>query len=160
MMSPPVVHESLEFIDTFQVAGLTGKYDASNFIRINELWKAFVAKGAFNGRLGEGETCGVFRDREFAIPGFEHLAGARISAGIKPEGLEVWTLPARNYLVFKQMLAEGELHPQVAAAQAEIWSNRIPHSGRTLARAADFQIYPANFKVGIGGWLTYYIPVE
>jgi AraC family transcriptional regulator len=160
MTPPPVLRESFEFVDAFQVAGLTGKYDASNFIRINELWKAFVPKGAFDGRLGDGETCGVFRAREFTIPSFEHLAGARISAGMKPEGLEVWTLLGRNYLVFKQMLAEGELHPQVAAAQAEIWSKRIPQSGRTLARAPDFQIYPANFKVGVGGWLTYYIPVE
>jgi len=160
MTSSPVLHEALEFIDTFQVAGLTGKYDSSNFIRINELWKAFVPKGTFSGRLGKGETCGVFRDREFTLPRFEHLAGARISAGMQPEGLEVWTLPARYYLVFKQLLAEGELHPQVAAAQAEIWGKRLAQSGRTLARAPDFQIYPANFKVGVGGWLAYYIPVE
>ena len=77
-----------------------------------------------------------------------------------PPGLQVWTLPGRNYLVFKQLLAEGELYPQVAAAQAEIWGQRVPKSGRTLAHAPDYQIYPANFKVGPGGWIGYYIPVE
>jgi AraC family transcriptional regulator len=156
----PVLESSVERIETFQVAGLSGKFDPSNYIRVSELWKTFVGKMGFEGRLGEGETIGVFRDRDFAIQSFEHLAGARIALGLKPEGLEVWTLPARDYLVFKQWLVEGELHPQVAAAQTEIWSTRVPASGRKLARAPDFQIYPADFKVGPGGWLAYYVPVE
>jgi AraC family transcriptional regulator len=156
----PDLHESIEFVDTFRVAGLSGRYDPSSYVRIAELWKAFVAKANFPGRLGEGETCGVFRERDFAAQSFEHLAGARIAAGFEPEGLDVWALPGRHYLVFKHFLIDGELHPQVAAAQAEIWGKRVARSGRTLARAADFQIYPAGFKVGKGGWLAYYLPIE
>jgi predicted transcriptional regulator YdeE len=102
----------------------------------------------------------VFRDRDFTIQSFEHLAGARVAPGSQPAELEVWTLPGREYLVFRQSLTDAELHPQVAAAQAEIWGNRLPRSGRTLARAPDFQIYPAKFKLGPGGWLAYYIPVD
>jgi len=159
-MASPNLLESVQYVETIFVAGLTGKYDPSNYIRINELWKGFAAKAAFPGRLGDGETCGVFRKRDFSIMSFEHLAGARIAQDFKPEGLEVWTLPSREYLVYKQWLNEGELHPQVAAAQAEIWTKRLPASGRKLANAPDFQIYPANFKVGVGGWLEYYLPVE
>jgi AraC family transcriptional regulator len=160
MTSPPDLHESVEYIDTFHVAGLSGRYDPSNYVQISELWKEFVPKAGFAGRLGGGETCGVFRDRQFPLQSFEHLAGARIESGYEAEGLEIWTLPAREYLVFKQSLTEGELHPQVAAAQAEIWTKRLPNSGRTLARAPDFQIYPSNFKVGKGGWVGYYLPLE
>jgi len=165
MTSQPVLHESIEHVDTFYVAGLTGHYDPSSIIRINELWTAFVPLMNFEGRLGGGETCGVFRERNLQAQSFEHLAGARIATGNKPRGLEVWTLPSRIYLVFKQMLTEGELYPQVNAAQLEIWGTRIAQlgnklAGRTLAKAPDFQIYPANFKVGDGGWLAYYIPIE
>ena len=77
-----------------------------------------------------------------------------------PEGLEVWTLPARRYLKFKQTLTTGELYPQVAAAQAEIWGKRLPASGHKVAAAPDFQIYPANFSVGPSGSIEYYIPLE
>ncbi|HTE42271.1 MAG TPA: AraC family transcriptional regulator [Steroidobacteraceae bacterium] len=156
----PRLETSVERIDTFHVAGLSGKFDPSNYIRVSELWKQFVGKMGFEGRLGDGETMGVFRDRDFSIGSFEHLAGARIAPGLKPDDLEVWTLPGREYLVFKQLLVEGELHPQVAAAQAEIWTTGIAQSGRKLARAPDFQIYPANFKVGPGGWLAYYVPLD
>jgi len=156
----PVLAESVEYVDTFHVAGLAGRYDPSNYVRVSELWQAFVPRIGFPGRLGAGETCGVFRDRDFTARSFEHLAGARIAPGNQPEGLEVWTLPGREYLVFKQSLIDAELHPQVAAADAEIWGNRVPRSGRTLARAPDFQIYPAQFKLGPGGWLAYYIPLE
>ena len=161
MSSELVLHESLEHVDTLHVAGVAGRFDPSSYTRVPELWKSFVAKMQFAGRLGEGETCGVFRDRDFTAQSFEHLAGARIAEGAAaPKELAVWTLPARSYLVFKQMLHEGELHPQVAAATTAIWGERLARSGRTLAKAPDFQIYPANFKVAEGGWLAYYIPVE
>lgn len=160
-MTPvPVLKESIEFVDTFHVAGMSGSFDPSTFIKVSELWKSFVSKMNFEQRLGEGETCGVFRNRNFSAQSFEHLAGARIASDKAPEGLETWTLPGRNYLVFKQMLGEGELHPQVVAAQTEIWGRRIAQSGRVLAAAPDFQIYPANFKVGPGGWMAYYIPID
>jgi AraC family transcriptional regulator len=160
MTPPPQLRESIERLETFHVAGLTGRYDPTNYVRIAELWQAFVPKAQFTGRLGEGETCGVFRNRDLSLHSFEHLAGARIEPDLQPERLEVWTLPTREYLVFKHMLVDGDLHPQVAAAQAEIWGHRIPQSGRRLASAPDFQIYPANFKVGAGGWLAYYLPLE
>jgi AraC family transcriptional regulator len=160
MIPAPVLEESFEFVDTFCVAGLSGRFDPSTYVRVSDLWKSFVSHGKFEGQLGEGETCGIFRNRDFASQSFEHLAGARVNQGIHPEGLETWTLPGRNYLVFKQQLVEGELHPQVAAAQSEIWTRRLPASGRTLARAPDFQIYPAKFRVGPGGWLAYYIPCD
>jgi AraC family transcriptional regulator len=158
-MREAVLEARVEFIDTFHVAGLAGRYEPSTFIHVAKLWQAFVQNGPFTGQLGDGETCGVFRDRNFAAQSFEHLAGARIAADVQPAGLEVWTLPGREYLVFKQTLVDGDLHPQVAAAQAEIWGRRVPASGRALASAPDFQIYPAKFKVATGGWLAYYIPV-
>ncbi len=159
VMQKPVLEESVEFVETFQVAGLMGRFEPSTYVQVADLWQRFGAHHRFSGRLDEGETCGVFRDRNWTAHSFEHLAGARVEAGKKPEGLEVWTLPARRYLVFKQTLQDGELHPQVAAAQAEIWGSRLPNSGRALANAPDFQIYPANFKVS-GGWLAYYVPTD
>jgi AraC family transcriptional regulator len=161
MLEKVVLHASIEQVPSFKVAGIVGQFNPSNYVRIAELWKSFVAKMQFAGRLGNGETCGVFRHRDFVAQSFEHLAGARIADDSPtPDGLTIWTMPSRDYLVIKQMLVEGDLHPQVAAAQAEIWGTRIAASGRTLAKAPDFQIYPANFKVAEGGWLAYYIPVE
>jgi AraC family transcriptional regulator len=157
----PVIHESVEVLDTCRVAGLSGRFDPSTYTRIALLWKEFVTKMNFEGRLGDGETCGVFRERNFSAGSFEHLAGARIAPGAPaPPGLEIWTIPARTYLVFKQMLDEKELHVQTMAAQTEIWGERGPRSGHKLADTPDFQIYPANFKLGNGGWLAYYVPVE
>lgn len=160
MTHAPVLEVTVEHIDTFQVVGLSGRFDPSTYLQVSKLWAAFVGKARAAGHV-DGETCGVFRDRNFVAQSFEHLAGARLAAGAQPTaGLEVWTLPARKYLVFKQHLVEGELHPQVAAAGAEIWGKRVPQSGHVLARAPDFQIYPANFKVGPGGWIKYGIPIE
>ena len=106
MTYEPVLEVTLKHIDVFHVAGLSGRYDPSTLVHVNELWAAFVRKAAFAGRLGDGETCGVFRNRDPAAQSFEHLAGARVRAGQHPDGLEVWTLPAGEYLVFRQLLQE------------------------------------------------------
>ena len=156
----PNLHESIEHVATFCVAGLCGRFDPSSYLKISELWKEFASQANFAGRLGDGETCGVFRTRDFAAQSFEHLAGARVAPDFTPKGLDVWTLPGRDYLVFKHFLVDGELHPQVAAAQAEIWGKRIGQCGRALAQAPDFQVYPAGFKVAQGGWLAYYLPLK
>ncbi len=47
---------------------------------------------------------------------------------------------AQTYLVFRQMLTTGELHPQMQAATDVIWGERLPRSGYALAVAPDFQI--------------------
>jgi len=38
-----VFEESLEFVDTFHVAGNSGRFDPSTYARLSELWKSFVA---------------------------------------------------------------------------------------------------------------------
>lgn len=159
MASAPLLTQSVELIESFQIAGLSAHFEPSRYPEVAELWKAFVPHANFAGRLGDGETCGAFRNRDFMTGSFEHLAGARIEAGRTPVGLTIWTVPAGEYLVFRQNLFEGELHPQVAAAQAEIWGTRVPQSGRKLASTPDFQLYPANFAVE-GGSITYCIPLE
>ena len=56
------------------------------------------------------------------------------------------------------MLRTGELHPQMMAATEEIWSRRLPRSGRTVLDAPDFQVYPTDFKVEEGGYVSHYLP--
>jgi AraC family transcriptional regulator len=159
MKAPPMLEARIQHVETFYVAGMSGHFDPSTYVQIAELWKAFAARAQFSGRIGGGETCGVFRGRNAVTSSFEHLAGSRIESDKSPDGLEVWTVTGRDYLVFKHLLVDGDLHPQVAAAQAEIWARRVFESGRQLADAPDFQIYPANFKVCAGGWLEYYLPL-
>lgn len=89
------------------------------------------------------------------------MAGVKLAPGkAPPPALEVVEIPAQTYLVFKQYFDGGTLHPQVAAATKEIWSELLPKSGYTLAGTPDFEFYPADFEPNIAGkWLSYYIPI-
>ena len=78
-----------------------------------------------------------------------------------PDGFEVVDLPARSYLVFRQVLDGGPLHPQMQAAVREIWAERVPASGQTLVRAPDLEVYPDGFQPDkAGAWVEWWIPVE
>ena len=160
MQTPPVLHERLEHADAQRIAGLSGQFEPSTYLQVQDMWKRFGAKLGFPGQLGGGETIGVFRNRDTAKQSFEHLAGVRITsdAGI-PSEFEVWDLPPQAYLVFRQMLTTEALHLQVMAGQAEI-ASRLTGTGYQRFNAADLQVYPANFKLGDGGWLEHWIPVD
>jgi predicted transcriptional regulator YdeE len=158
MVYKPVLHERVERADVRRLAGLAGWFEPSTYVEIGEMWKRFGAQLGFPGQPGAGETVGVFRNRNEGS--FEHLAGVRIisDAGI-PSEFEVWDLPPQTYLVFRQMLTEEPLHLQVMAAEAEI-DGLVKRAGYRRIDADDLQIYPANFRLGNGGWLEHWIPVD
>lgn len=160
MQTRPVLHERLERADVQRLAGLAGWFEPSTYPDIAEMWKRFAVQLGFPGQAGGGETIGVFRNRDNAKQSFEHLAGVRIisDAGM-PSEFEVWDLPPQTYLVFRQMLTEEPLHLQVMAAQAEI-GELVTRAGYQRVDADDLQIYPANFRLGSGGWLEHWIPVD
>ena len=124
------------------------------------LWKRFLPLLGFEGQLGGRETYGVFRKRYPADGSFDFMVAVRIEPGCPPtEPLEVVSLPARTYLIFRHMLREGDLYPQMTAAAEIIWSERLPQSGRVLVEAPDFHIYPGDFKIKYG-WIDHYLPIE
>ncbi|MFC3076950.1 helix-turn-helix domain-containing protein [Phenylobacterium terrae] len=154
------IRESVEDLTALALAGLSAHFTPATTVEMSGLWARLVPLMGFAGQLGGRQTYGVWTRRHPADGSFDFLAGVRVEPGSAPPApLEALTLPARRYLVFKQMLVEGELHPQMLAATEEIWSERLPRSGHRLADAPDFQIYPADFKVEPGGWVAHYLPI-
>jgi len=161
MQMRPVLHERLERADVQRIAGLASHFEPSTYPEIGEMWNRFASQLGFPGQVGGGETVGVFRNRDVARQSFEHLAGVRIiSDAHMPLSFEVWDLPPQAYLVFRQMLTMEPLHLQVMAAQALISEELVCGAGYERLDVADLQVYPANFKLGSGGWLEHWIPVD
>lgn len=159
MQFRPELHERLEHAAAQRIAGLAGHFEPSTYTQVQDLWKRLGAQLGFPGQLGEGETIGVFRNRNAEKLSFDHLAGVRVLADARlPSEFEVWDLPAQPYLVFRQMLTTEPLHLQVMAAQTEI-GERLAGAGYARLNAPDLQIYPANFRLGLS-WLDHWIPVD
>ena len=144
-----------------RIAGLGRDFDETNMAEIPQLWDQFTPRLPFAGQAG-GETFGVC----CAGPGgrgLHYVAGAALAVGAPvPESLEVIELAPQAYLVFRQVLSGGPLHPQMQAAVREIWAERVPNSGQTLARGVpDLEVYPDDFQPHrAGSWVEWWIPVE
>jgi predicted transcriptional regulator YdeE len=77
-----------------------------------------------------------------------------------PEGFSRKEIPPQTYIVFRQTLDGGELHPQMQAAVRAIWPELLPKSGYKLVNAADLEVYPENFNPTQKGMtVDYYVPV-
>jgi AraC family transcriptional regulator len=151
----PVIHQSLVEQPEMHLAGLPKHFTYATYIEMGGLWQRIADLMGV-----DHETYGVFRKRYTADGSFDFLAAVRMEAGFAPRPeFELLTLPPHSYLVFRHMLEEDDLYPQMTAAHDTIWSEHLPQSGRVLADAPDFQRYPANFKIK-DGWIEHYLPIE
>ncbi|HLZ75327.1 AraC family transcriptional regulator [Phenylobacterium sp.] len=144
-----------------RIAGIGADFDEANVSGIPLLWGQFAPRLPLPGQVGGG-TFGVC----CAGPGgkgVHYIAGAALAEGAPaPPGMKVIEIPPHAYLVFRQVLSGGPLHPQMQSAVREIWGERVPASGHTLARGVpDLEVYPDDFAPDrAGGWVEWWIPVE
>jgi AraC family transcriptional regulator len=143
-----------------RIAGLGEDFDETTVAGIPALWERLYPHLPLKGQNGRG-TFGVCCAAPSA-KGLHYIAGVALDGGVEPPaGFEVVELPARSYLVFRQVLSGGPLHPQMQSAVREIWGERVPKSGCTLVRAPDLEVYPDDFEPEkAGAWVEWWIPVE
>ena len=146
-----------------RIAGLGADFDETTVHGIPELWDRFEPRLPLPSQAGGGTfgVCCAGPEGQSLKMGLHYIAGVAIAPdAAPPEGLEVIELPARSYLVFRQVLDGGPLHPQMQAAVREIWGQRVPASGCALARAPDLEVYPDAFHPETpGAWVEWWIPV-
>lgn len=143
----------------FRVVGAAGWFDETTKASIPDLWARFVAAlppGALNRR----ESFGVCWGGE--AEGMHYMAAiAWPQDKPPPPGLETKDIPAQSYLVFRQVVDGGPLHPQMQAATREIWGERLPKSGYALADAPDLEVYPPDFRPDqAGAFVEWWTPVR
>lgn len=145
-----------------RLAGLTQDFDDTNKTGIPRLWDRLMAAwpGLPGGARRTFGVCAAGPQAESG--GLRYMAAAELGSDeAVPEGLEVLDLPARRYLVFRQVLDGGDLHPQMQAAAREIWGHRVPRSRHRLASAPDLEVYPEDFRPDrAGAWVEWWLPVE
>jgi AraC family transcriptional regulator len=147
-----------------RIAGLGRDFNETTAFGIPALWDEFEPQLPLAGQVGGGTygVCCAGPGEQNLQQGLHYVAGVEIAAdAMPPPGFEVVDLQARAYLVFRQVLNGGPLHPQMQAAVREIWGERVPNSGFTLVRAPDLEVYPEGFEPEkAGACVEWWIPVE
>jgi AraC family transcriptional regulator len=144
----------------FAVAGASARFNDETKNKIPALWDRLAPNLPLAGQRGF-RTYGVCWGGLASDGGFRYMAGVEAAPDAKlPEGLELWPVPEQTYLVFRQTLDAGELHPQMRAATEAIWSKILPTAPYKLANGPDFEAYAENFAPGkAGAVVEYYLPI-
>jgi len=145
----------------FVVAGPASRFDSDSRASIPALWPKLIDALPLAGQRGRN-TYGVCWGVDQSDGSFHYLAGVEVAAaGALPDGFLRKEIAAQSYLVFRQTLDGGELHPQIQAAMRTIWPELLPKSGYKLANAPDLEVYPENFDPTRAGMtVDYYVPVQ
>jgi AraC family transcriptional regulator len=143
----------------FTVAGLRALFDESNKSGIPALWPRLLQVLPLAGQV-DGRAYGVIWS---TVQGSaNYMAGVEVSGDAPlPSSFEKLEIAAQTYLVFRQILDGGPLHPQMQAAAKEIWGTRLPKSGVKLVHAPDFELYPEGFNPNAkGAYVDIYVAVD
>ena len=147
-----------------RIAGLTQDYDEATIAEIPQLWRRLEPYLPLAGQTGGGSfgVCAAGPTGQGLGMTLRYSAGVAVAPFAElPAGFRLIELPARAYLIFRQVLDGGPLHPQMQAAVREIWGQRVPRSGCALARAPELEVYPEAFHPETpGAWVEWWIPVE
>lgn len=143
----------------FAIAGFGRRFEETGRDQIPALWGRLTPRLPFAGQVGNA-TYGVCWEADDGA--FYYMAGVALAAGVpKPRGVDVRNLPAQEYLVYRLRLRGLPLVPQLQEAAREIWGERIPRSGYTLARGPDVEFYPDDFRPNQPGkFIEWWIPVN
>ena len=145
-----------------RIAGFSGQFNDATKAGIPRLWDQLIKALPVTGQASE-ETYGVCAEAPGGEPGaMRYMAGVALSHGASaPAGMEVIELAPQHYLVFRQIMDGGEVHPQMQLAAKEIWGERLPKSGRRLVQAPDLEFYPGDSTPDQpGAWVEWWVPVE
>ena len=144
----------------FAVAGPSVRFNDDSKNQIPLLWPKLFQRLPLAGQRGF-HTYGVCAGGLSSDGSLRYMAGVEVAPDAAlPDGFELWPLPAQTYLVFRQTLDGGELHPQMRAATEAIWSKILPTAPYTLANGPDFEDYPQDFApLRAGATVDYYVPV-
>jgi AraC family transcriptional regulator len=152
-----------------RIAGASRDFDETTVSGIPALWDELTPHLPLPGQASGwtyGVCCAAPPRQDPAGQSLKHglhyIAGVELSQSApEPAGFEVIELPARSYLIFRQVLDGGPLHPQMQSAVREIWGERVPNSGHKLVSAPDLEVYPDHFHPETpGAWVEWWIPVE
>ncbi|HEY4942232.1 MAG TPA: AraC family transcriptional regulator [Rhizomicrobium sp.] len=144
----------------FAVAGASARFNDDTKNQIPLLWPKLIRHLPLAGQRGY-HTYGVSWGGLASDGSFRYMAGVEVAPDATlPEGLELWPVPAQTYLVFRQTLDGGEIHPQMRAATEAIWSRILPNAPYKLANGPDFEDYAEDFApLKTGATVDYYVPI-
>jgi len=142
-----------------RIAGYGDLFTEQNKDSIPRLWDRLLPRLPLPGQVGY-DTYGVCSAA--SEPGvMRYIAGAPIATDAPiPDGLEVAELAPRAYMIFRQVMDGGPVHPQMTAAAREIWGERVPRSEHVLVAAPDLEFYPGDSAPDQpGAWIEWWVPV-
>lgn len=144
-----------------RIIGIGGTFTSETRSGIPELWGQFIP------RMGEAPgavsmvTYGVcFPPAEDGT--FEYMAAVEVDgAAPAPEGMVERQVPAHRYAVFRHHVKSPNLHEDLQPTMDFIWGTWVKSGDQTLAKAPDFELYPADFDPGSpSAWIDIYVPIK
>jgi len=155
----PQIVERTEDVPDLALAGLVERFSPANYVEMPAFWRRLDAFRGLRGQLD---------DAVYALPikghrdgTFDLMVGLRIDAGAPtPRPLEVLTLPASAYVVFRHRLQRGDIYPQINTARELIRTRYLPHSGHALADSLPFDRFPQGIRVTAGSFIDHYFPLR
>jgi predicted transcriptional regulator YdeE len=132
----------------------------ANALDVPGLWRRLDSLRVSCGAL-DSSTYSLILERDRRDGSMEMMAALRIGTGAEPPpSLQRHRFPAGTYVVFRHVVRQGDVYPQIIAGREVTFANYLPRVPQASVRYPFLEVYPHGLSVTPGSWVDRYFPVS
>lgn len=156
----PEIHERIEEVPELQLAGLIHRVTPKTALDLPDLWRRLDSLRVASGAL-DSSVYSLVLERDRRDGSMQMMAALRIRAGAElTPSLQTRRFPAGTYVVFRHVVRQGDVYPQIIAGREATFAHHLPRVPQASARYPLLEVYPRGLSVTPGSWVDRYFPVE
>lgn len=156
----PEIHGRIEQLPELYLAGLTLRLTPANALEMLQLWRRLESARTFPGTLDSSTYC-LILDIQPRDGVMELMAALRTRADSQPPApLRRHRFAAGTYAVFRHIISDGDIYPQISAGRESIFAHHLARVPQASVRFPFLEVFPQGLAVTPGSWVDRYFPLQ
>jgi AraC family transcriptional regulator len=154
----PEIHERIEQMPDLHLAGIALRATPANSQDLPKLWRQVESHRGFPGSVDSNVYVLLLNvdRRDGAV---EMMPTLRIAAdAAAPPQLAKRSLPGGTCAVFRHVVRNGDVYPQIQAAREAIFKRYLSRFAQPRSPLPALEVYPQGLDITAGSWVDHYFP--
>jgi AraC family transcriptional regulator len=154
----PEIHERIEQMPDLHLAGLAFRATPANSQHLPKVWRQLESLRGFPGSLDSNVYVLLLNvdRRDGAVEMMTTLRTA-VNAAVPPQ-LAKRSLRGGTCTVFRHVVCEGDVYPQIQTAREAIFKRYLSRFPQPRSPLPALEVYPQGLDITAGSWVDHYFP--
>jgi AraC family transcriptional regulator len=154
----PEIHERIEQMPDLHLAGLAFRATPANSQHLPKVWRQLESLRGFPGSLDSNVYVLLLNvDRRDGAVEMMTTLRIAVNASVPPQ-LAKRSLRGGTCTVFRHIVCEGDVYPQIQMAREAIFKRYLSRFPQSRSPLPALEVYPQGLDITAGSWVDHYFP--